>query len=102
METSTVPLSFSRDQLLQALRAFVVFFKSPETLAALKGLAPDELKIENYIEERQRTIFSDCGVDPEKGMSDLRKVGTLFRSDQEIMPFLMYSQLKENIIISEA
>jgi len=63
----------------------------------LKGLAPNDQAMEQYITNRQKEVFKSHGVEPQKGVDGLAKVTKLFRGDQEIIQLLMSSAgLEEN------
>jgi len=95
-------LAFSKDQIKVILQEFVTFLQSEDTMMDLKRLAPSEDKISTYIEDNQRKIFSKHGVNPEKGMSDLSKIASVWKSEQDIVQLLMFLASKEELVVQEA
>jgi hypothetical protein len=92
-------LAFSKDQIKVILQEFVTFLQSEDTMMDLKRLAPSEDKISTYIEDNQRKIFSKHGVNPEKGMSDLSKIASVWKSEQDIVQLLMFLASKEELVV---
>jgi len=95
-------LAFTKDQIKVVLQEFVSFLQTDETMLALKRLAPSEDKISNYIEESQRKIFVRHGVNPDKGMSDLSKIASVWKAEEEIVQLLMFLASKEELVVQEA
>jgi len=94
-------LSFSRDEARKVLTDFASFFQKEETAEILKQLG-NEAKISQYIEQSQKKIFKQNGIDPERGFQDLKRVTTVFMSEGDIMQLVLYTALKEEILTAEA
>ncbi len=58
--------------------------------------------MENYVEETQRAVFQKYGVDPSRGLQDLRRIPEFYKGDREIMPLLMSSAMREENLLAEA
>jgi len=95
-------MSFSKEQVREVLKQFVAFCQSEECRATLKKLAPDEDKMNQYIEDNQKIIFAKFGVNPEAGMKDLRKITLLWKEEKEIIQLLMFTATKEELVLQEA
>lgn len=95
----TMTLAFSKDQIRVILQQFVVFLQSEECSTGLKKLAPNEEKMADFIETNQKRIFISNGVDPNKGMDDLGKIATVWKSDKDIVQLLMMVAGKEEFAV---
>jgi hypothetical protein len=95
-------LSFTKDQIKKVLQDFIVMFENGSFMDHLKSFAPNEQKMNQFIEVQQKGIFTKHGVDPERGYADLSRIVDKFGTDPEVKNLLMFSAMKEEAAISYA
>eukprot|EP01125_Pyxidicula_operculata_P015719 TRINITY_DN5360_c0_g1_i1.p1 TRINITY_DN5360_c0_g1~~TRINITY_DN5360_c0_g1_i1.p1 ORF type:complete len:254 (+),score=82.77 TRINITY_DN5360_c0_g1_i1:10-771(+) len=91
----------SREVILQVLEEFFKLFTSQDFIAELKGYAPDENKIAQVIEDRQREILTSHGINPTAGLRDLSRVRVFFQNDKEVCQKLVYVCTREEMLTNE-
>jgi hypothetical protein len=71
-------LSFTRDQIKVILGEFITTFKNPVFIHDLQHLAPNEERMNTYIESKQKEIFQKHNLNPEQGYKDLSRIRDVY------------------------
>lgn len=95
-------LAYTRTQLKEILQIFIDKFSDESFLALLRGASPDENVINDMITEYQESVFKDFGINPSKGLDDMRMIGMVYGNDNEIMALLGNVAMKEDNAINQA
>jgi len=78
-----------------------IFAHCMYSLSHFNKLAPDEKKVADKIEARQREILIKNNIDPDKGLRDLSKVRVVYANDREVLERLVIVASKEEMLTNE-
>jgi len=95
---------FTRDQLFTLLGRFTEGLSEPAFLAQLSNLAPDEDKIDQFLQESQISLIREVlpGIPPNAVFMDIGRASQAWTGDEEVLAALANISLAEERAISTA
>jgi hypothetical protein len=100
----TVKVCFTKEQLLSLLDKFTLGLSEPAFQAQLASLAPNEAKMEEFINESQISIIREHlpGIPPNAVFGDMGRASQAFAGDEEVLAALANISLAENRALTAA